>query len=287
MDPKNLLDYYNETSFPKTKEFLDKDLADVLYSSYPTKPNNTLQFNLNSFIFEDNHNKYGSFKKTKWKKEEEFINEKDKETIDFFDNFKGKYDKNSIENFYTKNKSTKELLQISQTYVIANEVSIQHINHNLLDHNEKKEFVLEEKIMNIDDMFDKNVNNQTLCYNKDKHTTINNKIKSPFVKSNNLLDLPVKECINLVNSTLNYPKDKPLWYIYHEGAESSYGPLSSNYINEMIDMNLLNENSKIRFIDVFVYRGTEQFEFFYIKDIKTDNFHSNIEISNITINNNK
>jgi len=175
---------------------------------------------------------------------------KDDEANDFFDNFKGKFNQAEFNNFKRN---------------IENEISLEA---SLL-YNGKKLIDNKKKIFSVDDFFD--VEEEA----KEKITEV------PFVKSSTYLTKTINECINFVNDKLNYPLDKPLWYIFHEGAESSYGPLSSKNIIEMLDIKMLNENSKIRLIDVFVYRGKEQFKFFQIKDIRLDNFHDNIKLSDL------
>lgn len=174
---------------------------------------------------------------------------KDEEANDFFDNFKGKFNQAEFNNF-KRNIENEISLEISLLY------------------NGKKLIDNKKKIFSVDDFFD------------DEEET-KEKPEAPFIKSTTYLNKPINECISLVNEKLNYPIEKPLWYIFHEGAESAYGPLSSKNIMEMLDIKMLNENSKIRFIDVFVYRGKDQFKFFQIKEIKLDNFHDNIKLSDL------
>ena len=296
MNPSDLLAYYSEKTKPTTLNNNSNELIDVVYSTLPNKPNITKKFNIEAFIFDDNfnhnhnqNNKYNNkYKKPNWKKEE---NENDKETNDFFDNFKGKFDHNSVNNFYIKKKNAEDLIQLSLSYSINKASNIEYSKKKLVDYN-SKEIDSINKIIDVDDMFgdDNNVFDNSKENKEGKDNTeskesnsINDKLskkdEKPFVKSDTFLNISITECIDKVNKTLNYPNDQPLWYIYHEDAESSYGPMPSNYIKEMINMNMLNDDSKIRFIDVFIYRGTEQFDFFLIKDIKRDNFLKNIRVS--------
>jgi hypothetical protein len=105
-----------------------------------------------------------------------------------------------------------------------------------------------------------------------------------FKKSTNYMKLPLVDCVYIVNDKINYPRNQPLWYVYHTEAESSYGPLSSEEIEQMINSKLLDAEGKIRLIDVFLYRGCKQFEFFYLKDIQLDNFADSIKVSNLAYN---
>lgn len=183
----------------------------------------------------NNHIKENS----KWKKQE-----KDEESNDFFDNFKGKFNQIEVNN-----------LRRQMIIESNHEVSLHYNGKRLID-NKRKTF-------SVDDFFDEESS------------------EKPFIKSNVYLNIGINECINKVNEKLKYSMEKPLWYIYHEGAESSYGPLSSKNIIEMLEIKMLNEQSKIRLIDVYVYRGKEQFKFFNIKDIKLDNFIDNIRVSDL------
>jgi hypothetical protein len=42
-----------------------------------------------------------------------------------------------------------------------------------------------------------------------------------------------------VNDYLQYPRDEKLWYIYHTGAKSSFGPLSSSNIKELYESKMI------------------------------------------------
>lgn len=192
----------------------------------------------------------------------------DEESNDFFDNFKGKFNPKDVSTF----KRNAEMHS-------RNVLSIQYTKRKFVD------LFLNPKvngdIVSIDEFFgvdEEDIEGSKLQGNK-IHQDLQIKEDSTFIKSNTFLALEISECIYLVNERLGYPKDKPLWYIYHESAESSYGPLSSSTILEMLSIKLLTIESKIRFIDVFVYRGSLQFNFFNIKDIKRSNFHDNIRVS--------
>ena len=85
--------------------------------------------------------------------------------------------------------------------------------------------------------------------------------------------------IYLINKYLNIDKNKPLWYIYHLIAKSSFGPLSSEEIEEMYKANLINGLTLIRLIDVFSIDNVEPFNFIKLKEIEKKNFIKKIKVS--------
>lgn len=172
-------------------------------------------------------------------------NWKSNEKDEFFDNFKGKYNQNDVEKF----KRNAEL-----SY--ANVVSLCILNDKLFDENSDQ-----SNTKNVDDFFSKHID-----------------------KKPKLLTLPIQDCILRVNKNINYSEDLPLWYIYHSEADSSYGPISSKDICQMIKSDLINEDTKIRFIDTFLYKGFKSFEFFPLKEIKIDNFSEYVKINPIIFN---
>lgn len=172
-------------------------------------------------------------------------NWKSNEKDEFFDNFKGKFNQNDVEKF-------KRNVELS----FSNVASICILNNKLFDENSDQ-----SNLKNVDDFFNKNIE-----------------------KKSKVLNLPIQECILRVNKNINYSEDIPLWYIYHSEAESSYGPISSNDICQMIKSELINEDTKIRFIDTFLYKNIKQFDFFLLKEIKTDNFSEHVKINPIVFN---
>ena len=92
--------------------------------------------------------------------------------------------------------------------------------------------------------------------------------------------------IYLINKYLNIDKNKPLWYIYHLIAKSSFGPLSSVKIYEMYKSNIINGLTLIRLIDIFSIENIESFNYIKLKEIERKNFHKKIKISPLIQENN-
>jgi len=105
-----------------------------------------------------------------------------------------------------------------------------------------------------------------------------------FKKSNVYSKDSLVDCVYKVNEKINYPRDLPLWYVFHQEAESAYGPLTSEEIEEMIKTNLLDEKSQIRLIDVFQYKGCKQFDYFDVKEVQLENFSDSIKVSSLAFN---
>ena len=87
--------------------------------------------------------------------------------------------------------------------------------------------------------------------------------------------------IYLVNKYLNIDKNKPLWYIYHLIAKSSFGPLSSENIYEMYKSNIINGLTLIRLIDIFSIENVDSFNYIKLKEIERKIFCKKIKISSL------
>ena len=87
--------------------------------------------------------------------------------------------------------------------------------------------------------------------------------------------------IYLVNKYLNIDKNKPLWYIYHLIAKSSFGPLSSENIYEMYKSNIINGLTLIRLIDIFSIENVDSFNYIKLKEIERKIFCKRIKISSL------
>jgi len=122
----------------------------------------------------------------------------------------------------------------------------------------------------------------------EQQTKSQNKINSTNTSSNQKKTTQNTEMLNTVdisliykiNDRINYPKEQPLWYIYHTGAKSSFGPLSSTALEEMYIKGLIAGQSEVRFIDLITLKNKKPFDFFKLKDIET-NIVSDIEASSL------
>ena len=85
-----------------------------------------------------------------------------------------------------------------------------------------------------------------------------------------------------VNEFLSYPKEEPLWYFYHEAAKSSFGPISTKKLEEMLNNKIIDQNINIRFIDIFSHKLCKKpFSYFKLCEIEKNNFLNDIELSNL------
>lgn len=87
--------------------------------------------------------------------------------------------------------------------------------------------------------------------------------------------------IQRINKYLGFQGADNLWYIFHPVAKSSFGPCSSENLQEMYNAGMLDGQSELRFIDVYCLRNTEPFSFFKLKDMESQYFLKKIEPSTI------
>lgn len=85
--------------------------------------------------------------------------------------------------------------------------------------------------------------------------------------------------IQRINKYLGFEGGDNLWYIFHPVAKSSFGPCSSENLQEMYNGGMLDGQSELRFIDVYSLKNTESFSFFKLKDMESPNFLKKIEPS--------
>lgn len=90
--------------------------------------------------------------------------------------------------------------------------------------------------------------------------------------------------IHRINKYLNYGKEEPLWYIFHPIAKSSFGPCSSENLEEMYSGGMVDGQSEVRFIDIFNIKNKKPFEFFKLKDLEDVKIIEEIEISSLVKN---
>ena len=251
---KTITSRYKEGSFPRSR--IPKELSlylDLVFNKQPDHPKKEHQTEGDKdyfpyLIFDEKYKKVSiSHTRGGWKGEE---------NNDFFDNFKGKFSQNEVQMFKRNSESTS-----------TNAVNIVILNNRLLDLTENpglKSIMKNDSSMTAEDFFS--------SYNEESF------------KKGNYTKLSLVECIFRVNERINYPRNKPLWYVYHSEAESSYGPLTSLEIEQMVNSKLLDQESKIRMIDIYVYKGFKQFDFFPLKELQLDNFTENICVSSLAYN---
>ena len=113
----------------------------------------------------------------------------------------------------------------------------------------------------------------------------------------NFTNLPVEEALNIystkeekkfdfrniqrINKYLGFQGADNLWYIFHPVAKSSFGPCSSENLQEMYTAGMLDGESELRFIDVYCLKNTDPFSFFKLKDMEDPRFINRIEPSAI------
>lgn len=87
--------------------------------------------------------------------------------------------------------------------------------------------------------------------------------------------------ISEINKQLKYPQNKPLWYINHLEANSSFGPLSTKQLENLYFEKKINENTKVRFIDLIKFKNKANFEFIPIKELQSPEILAEIEMSGL------
>ena len=90
-------------------------------------------------------------------------------------------------------------------------------------------------------------------------------------KQTNFSSIDIKSIFK-INEKINYPKNEPLWYIYHIVSKSSFGPVSSFQLEEMYNKKNIDGMSDIRFIDIFKLRNKGCFAYFKLKELTNTNF---------------
>jgi hypothetical protein len=111
-----------------------------------------------------------------------------------------------------------------------------------------------------------NIPTRVVEYNKEE----NYNFKQTSSKINSFTPINIK-LIYKINEKLKFPRNDPLWYIYHIHSKSSFGPVSSSQVEEMYNMKHIDGQTEIRFIDVFKIKGKGPFAFFRLKEIENQN----------------
>jgi len=102
-------------------------------------------------------------------------------------------------------------------------------------------------------------------------------------KKNQFAHVPVDfKLIYKINEKLKFPKEDPLWYIYHIDSKSSFGPISTKSLEVIYNKKNIDGASDVRFIDVFKIKGKGAFAYFKLKDLENPNYlMNNIEGSSL------
>ena len=111
------------------------------------------------------------------------------------------------------------------------------------------------------------------------------KTKKMFTFSKKSEEIKVKneefttDFLSTISNKLQISLDEYLYYILHPQANSSYGPLTSKEIKELIEANVLTLESDIRFIDTYCLKDLKPFSFFKLKEMARKSFLDEIEPS--------
>lgn len=291
-DKEELLFHYQEFPFPS--EIINKDVLihrELIFNEIPEEPlvESLKKVKLQaSFIVEEEiepkskntikkgsnikqANKQPVRGKDPWRKNEP------EESTGFFDDFKGKTDEKQVEKF-------KRNLEVS----VAKETSISIENSIINDHLAKSS---ENKVetLKVKDPSSQSISVDSFFENAEAILGVQNSdVKKPKLENliNSLAYDPNPKVVSIdlifkVNEYLNYPKEEKLWYIFHTGAKSSFGPLSSPNIKELYDSRMLDGESELRFIDIYNLKNKKPFDFFKLKEIENPVFLDSIEISGL------
>jgi len=80
------------------------------------------------------------------------------------------------------------------------------------------------------------------------------------------------KAIYKINEKLKIPKEHPLWYIFHKFSKSSFGPVSSQHLEELYNLRHIDASIEVRLIDVFKIKNRGPFAYFTLKEIEKENF---------------
>ena len=231
---------------------------------------------------------------------------------DFFDDFKGKSDKTQVKQFINDKKTVYEHKVSKENDILINcinKVSTFHNMKNVLNpddifqavvvnsnkENKNKDVKIEvlkaTSLFKGTEEYEKHIHEETKHINVDSKeiTKESNKVNEVKDTKKEIKSIPVvnQECdldfskLYQVNELLNYPKEQPLWYIYHLVAKSSYGPLSSKELEDMYKLGMLGKDTEVRFIDVFSIISQKPFSFIKFIDIFETGFVKRIVSSNL------
>lgn len=179
---------------------------------------------------------------------------------DFFDNFEGKVDKSKLQIF----KRNIGLQINSQNSICIYKNKFYDTKKN----KEQYEKEISSKTISVDDLFTKGEEALTKSTDEDNDKNLSKDPKIVEIKR-----------IFKVNEYLKIENKKPLWYIYHTAGKSSFGPLTSENIEQMYNSKMLNGESEVRLIDIYGVDEGDNFKYVKLKEIEKSGFIKRICIS--------
>lgn len=266
------LSYYKTYPYDKFIQLVNKDCLndkDYIFTDYSQIYNiedNDIQNKFDS-AFAKIEYPYKHSKTSNCIKRRFFSNTYNDNNDYFFDTFDKKVDKSKF-NIFKRNIGLIKQLQ--------NNICI--IKNKFIDFNESENlFEKTTQVFSVEDFFsiaDNFFNDISDNHNKEENQI--NKVESTIdEKEVNI------EHICDVNKYLKIDINKPLWYIFHQSAKSSFGPISSEQIAELYTKNVIDGSTLVRLIDIFSYNDLAPFEYFKLKEIDNTSFINHISISNI------
>ena len=179
---------------------------------------------------------------------------------DFFDNFEGKVDKSKLQ-IFKRNIG----LQINS----QNSICIYHNKfYDTKKNKDQYEKEISSKKISVDDLFTKGEEALTKSLDEEDDKNLS---KDPKV-------VEIKRIFK-VNEYLKVENKKHLWYIYHTAGKSSFGPLTSENIEQMYNSKMLNGESEVRLIDIYGVDEGDNFKYVKLKEVEKSGFIKRICIS--------
>lgn len=144
----------------------------------------------------------------------------------------------------------------------------------------------QKQLLNVEANEIENVNLGTFSKSNFCGEILEIKNKSSHLSNNSNNNLAFTGALNFkkiyeINKTLKYPENKPLWYLNHPEANSSFGPLSTKQLEVMYSKKEINEATKIRFIDLIKFKNKANFEFVAIKELESPEILMEIEMNGL------
>lgn len=267
LNREKLLSLFKKQDFPS--RMFDQSVlkvSQILFNSSslpPVSEGSSITISKQSFIKEDSFDQKkkrtepikaapnkGNFKpvgKPKTQKEPVKRKEDEVDTDLFFDNFLGKSDTAAVQAFISSNS-----LSIATTDSISLIVSAKRRRSS-----RSKMQYIQEKVYS--------------CNPKSF-------VSAPKQGTENLKRVDLSGIYEF-NKKLSYEFDKPLWYLFNNFTNSSFGPVSSVEVENMYKDGSISDLSYIRLIDLFILKSQNPFSFFQIKDLANANLFERMQPS--------